>query len=362
MQPHRHQHTAVLVCAGVLALVLAGCTATAPGTTPTPEGSEALFTGAPRTIASELDVPWSVVFVDDTALVSERDSGRILELGTDGSAREAGIVAGVTATAGGEGGLLGLAVDGRDLYAYSTGADGNRVERYSLVGSPGSYSLGSPTPVLEGLPSGTYHNGGRIAFGPDDMLYVAIGDTQEASTAQDLDVLSGKILRITPDGEVPPDNPFPGSPVYSYGHRNVQGLAWTDDGRMFATEFGEDTWDELNVIDPGSNYGWPDVEGAGGTGDLVDPVQQWSTQEASPSGLAAAGDNLFIANLRGEVLRSVPVEDPTTSTEHFSEEYGRLRAVTLAPDGALWFVTNNTDLRGSPAPGDDRIVAVDLAP
>jgi glucose/arabinose dehydrogenase len=301
-----------------------------------------------------------VVFRNRTPLVSERNSARILELAPDGSARPIGTIEGVAD--GGEAGLLGLAV-GRQggLYVYSTGADGNRVQRFAVSGAPGSLSLGQPDTLLAGIPKAGNHDGGRIAFGPDGMLYVTAGDAGQRDSAQDRGSLGGKILRMTPDGDVPADNPFPGSLVYSYGHRNPQGMAWADDGTMFATEFGQNTWDELNIITPGANYGWPTVEGIAGREGFVDPVQQWQTDEASPSGMAQSGGTLFIANLRGQVLRSVPVSDPSTSTEHYSREYGRIRDVALSPDGKLWFMTNNTDGRGAPKPGDDRILAVPLS-
>ena len=192
------------------------------------------------------------------------------------------------------------------------------------------------------------------------MLYVATGDAAESGRAQDRGSLSGKILRMTPDGDVPPDNPFEDSLVYSYGHRNVQGLAWAADGTMFATEFGQNTWDELNIIEPGRNYGWPEAEGESDDDDFTDPVQQWRTSDASPSGLTAAQGTLFIANLRGQVVRAVPVEDPSTSTEYYAGDYGRIRYVTVSPDGDLWILTNNTDGRGDPQRGDDRILSVSL--
>ncbi len=253
--------------------------------------------GEPRDVTTGLQAPWSVVFLGETALISERDTGRILELLDDGSTRVVGTVPGVAAS--GEGGLLGLAVAGRRLYAYSTGERENRVQRFGLRGEPGSLSLGSARTILDGIPSAAIHNGGRIAFGPDEMLYVATGDAAESGRAQDRGSLSGKILRMTPDGDVPPDNPFEDSLVYSYGHRNVQGLAWAADGTMFATEFGQNTWDELNIIEPGRNYGWPEAEGESDDDDFTDPVQQWRTSDASPSGLTAAQGTLFIANLRG---------------------------------------------------------------
>ncbi|MEA3552334.1 PQQ-dependent sugar dehydrogenase [Pseudarthrobacter sp. C1] len=329
-----------------------------PATDPAPAAAAAIA-GTPQPVATGLNAPWSVVFRDGTPLVSERNSGQVLQLSPEGSARSIGTVQGVAAR--GESGLLGLAVSSQgDLYVYSTAADGNRVQRFPVNGEPGSLSLGQPDTLLERIPSASIHDGGRIAFGPDGMLYVTAGDASRRDSAQDRDSLAGKILRMTPDGGVPADNPFPGSLVYSYGHRNPQGLAWADDGTMFATEFGQNTWDELNIITPGANYGWPTVEGIAGRPGFVDPVQQWQPGAASPSGMAHAGGTLFLANLRGQVLRSVPVSDPATSTEHFSREYGRIRDVALAPDGRLWFLTNNTDGRGDPRPGDDRILAVDL--
>ncbi|WP_353649521.1 PQQ-dependent sugar dehydrogenase [Nakamurella sp. A5-74] len=326
--------------------------------TPPPTGRRAPV-GTPRTVTAGLAAPWSVVFHGDTPLVSERDSARILELAADGAARPIGTIPGVAAA--GEGGLLGLAVDEQSrLYAYFTADDGNRIARFDISGEPGSLTLGPPETILDQIPSASYHDGGRLAFGPDQMLYATVGDAGQSDRAQDLDSLSGKILRMTPDGEVPQGNPYPGSLVYSYGHRNPQGLTWTDDGTMFATEFGQNTWDELNIITPGSNYGWPTVEGIAGTDGFTDPVQQWAPQDASPSGMTSIGGTLFIANLRGAVLRAVPAADPTTSTDYFSGEFGRIRDVTVAPDGRLWFVTNNTDGRGTPRPGDDQILSVDV--
>jgi glucose/arabinose dehydrogenase len=319
----------------------------------------AVAAGAPIDIATGLDVPWTVAFLGETALVSERGTGNILELLPDGTTRAIGTVGGVLAV--NESGLLGLAVDTEQrLYAYSTAADQNRVQRFTVDGAPGSYTLGEPTTIIDGIPTANFHDGGRLAFGPDGMLYVTVGDTGRSDEAQDVESLAGKILRITPDGGIPDDNPFAGSPVYSMGHRNPQGVGWADDGTMFAAEFGQNTWDELNIIQPGANYGWPIAEGITG-GEFTDPVQQWATDDASPSGLAVVDGTVYIANLRGERLRAIPVADPATSREYFTGEYGRLRAVTLAPDGTLWIITNNTDGRGQPQADDDRIISVPLA-
>lgn len=364
------------------ALALAGCTAApapeatspAPATptptvsatptvtpTPTPTPEAAPLPTEPETFAEGLDAPWSIVWTaEGTPLVSERDTGRILEFDADGEAREVGTVAGIRH--GTEGGLLGLAVHEGDLFVYFTASDGNRVVRYDLTGAPGGYGLGDRDTLLEELPFSPVHNAGRIAFGPDGMLYVPVGDARNPSAAQDPSVRRGKILRVEPDGSVPADNPTKGSPVYSMGHRNVQGLVWDEDGTLYASEFGQNTWDELNIIEPGGNYGWPIVEGAGGEGrGFIDPIATWSTSAASPSGIALAGDTVLIANLRGEVLRAVSTDDPGVQTEYYAGEYGRLRDVAIGPDGAAWILTNNTDGRGDPRAGDDRILRVDPA-
>ena len=364
------KYTSVLT-AGALAALLAltGCAAEPPANPPasSPAPTPAAPTEAPaeefgpRQPTTGLAAPWSIAFVANSAIVSERDSGRLLELTEDGASREITTIAGVVH--GGEGGLLGLAVSPAEagaqpefLYAYSTADSGNRVQRFPLTGEPGSLAIGDPTTIIEGIPSATSHNGGRIAFGPDGMLYVTAGDASQPWLSQDLDSLGGKILRLTPDGEVPGDNPFEGSPVYTYGHRNPQGIAWAQDGTMHSSEFGQDTWDELNVITTGSNYGWPEVEGIAGDDRYVDPVQQWTPAEASPSGIAITDGTIFIANLRGQRVRTVPLSDLAASSDHFVEEYGRVRDVTVSPDGKLWLLSNNTDGRVEPREGDDRFI------
>jgi glucose/arabinose dehydrogenase len=244
----------------------------------------------------------------------------------------------------------------RMIYLYFTAADDNRVVRARYDGR-----LGPLDPIVTGIPKAGNHDGGRLAFGPDGFLYIATGEAGRTELSQNRESLGGKILRVRADGSPAPGNPF-GTRIWSYGHRNVQGLAWADDGTLFATEFGQDTWDELNVITAGANFGWPEVEGIAERDEFVDPVQQWSPADASPSGMAHVDGTLFVANLRGQVLRAVPVSDPTTSSEHLAGEYGRLRDAVLAPDGGLWILTNNTDGRGDPGPDDDRILAVDVLP
>jgi glucose/arabinose dehydrogenase len=333
-----------------------------PASTPTDSTSSPTRDGTPRvagTVASGLAVPWGVAFLDDgTALVTERDSRRVLAVDPQGAVDEVGEV--TAAAPEGEGGLLGVAVDpasdGRDVYLYATTAEDNRVLRAELEGG----RLGAAEVVLDGIPKGFIHDGGRLAFGPDGHLYVSTGETGARELAQDPDSLAGKILRITTDGDPAPGNPDPDSPVWSLGHRNVQGLAFDDEGRLWASEFGDSTYDEINLIEPGANYGWPVVEGPGGGDDFVDPLVTWPTSAASPSGMAYADGHLWVGALRGERLWRVPVRgerlgEPTAFLEG---EYGRVRTVATTPAGDLWVTTSNRDGRGTPAGEDDRILRV----
>jgi glucose/arabinose dehydrogenase len=347
--------------------VLAGCgTSTppspltpTPSPTPPPSDEQVQPAGTPVDVTTGLSVPWSILRVSDTeTLISQRGDGRILSVASDRSPIEVGTVPGVVAE--GEGGLLGLAYRDGWLYAYLTAADDNRIVRMRYDDG----SLGEPRVVLAGLAKAGNHDGGRIAFGPDGMLYATVGDAGEPDRAQDPASLNGKILRMTPEGDVPDDNPFPGSYVYSMGHRNPQGIAWDSDGQLWAAEFGQDTWDEFNRIEPGANYGWPVVEGQVDDARFVQPVLQWPTDEASPSGLAYVENTFFLASLRGQRVWAIYVDDDGTASAvpWFVEEFGRIRDVAAGPDGTLWFITNNTDGRGDPREGDDRLLQVRLTP
>jgi glucose/arabinose dehydrogenase len=311
-------------------------------------------------VATGLQVPWSgVVLPDGSVLVSERVTADVKRVGPYGAISTVGTVEGVAPA--GEGGLLGLTIDAKTyatkpvLYAYFTSGSDNRVVTLAVDGG----RLGQQTTILSGIPKGTIHNGGRLAFGPDGFLYVTTGESGETDNSQDLGSLGGKILRITPDGKPAPGNPFAGSPVWSYGHRNVQGIAWSASGQMWASEFGQNTWDELNVITPGSNYGWPTVEGSAGREGFLDPVRQWATSDASPSGICIGPDgSVLMAALRGESLWKIPVNGDGSTGEPqrlLQGAYGRLRDVFVGPDGNVWILTNNT-ARGTPRDGDDRIV------
>jgi len=209
----------------------------------------------------------------------------------------------------GEGGLLGIAVSpafasDQAVFVYFTSGQDNRVMRMTFDGS----ALKPGPVIVSGIAKAGNHNGGRLQFGPDNYLYVSTGDAAQVDSAQDKASLSGKILRVTASGAPAPGNPFPGSRVWSLGHRNVQGMAWDESGTMYASEFGQNTWDELNHIQPGRNYGWPVVEGISSRSGFVDPVRQWPTADASPSGLAVGPDNaVYMAALRGESLWRIPL-------------------------------------------------------
>ena len=317
-------------------------------------------------IATNLEVPWGFAFLPNgDALFTERDSGRLLRMDASGNIEE---VQTLPTRGYGEGGSLGLAVspdyeEDRYVYAYYTTEEDNRVVRFRLGEAP--------EPILTGIPFNSYHDGGRIAFGPDGMLYVATGDAGNPARSQDRNSLGGKILRLRPDGGVPEDNPFPNSPVYSYGHRNVEGLAWDEKGRLYASEFGQIAFDEVNLIRPGENYGWPEFEGDGGGGaeaaGYVNPITTWFTSDASPSGVEILKNgaipqwegDLFVAALRGERLWRLELgPDGNVIRRHqlLRGEVGRIRNVVQAPDGTLWITTSNRDGRGVPYPTDDRII------
>ncbi|MFF9754238.1 PQQ-dependent sugar dehydrogenase [Streptomyces sp. NPDC014344] len=318
-----------------------------------------------RTVATGLDSPWGLAPVGDgDLLVSSRDEGTITRIdGTTGKKTELGEVPGVAAE--GEGGLLGIALcpdfaSDHMIYAYVTSASDNRIVRMLYnERKPAGEQLGAPDTVFRGIPKGVIHNGGRIAFGPDRMLYAGTGESGDTGLSQDRESLGGKILRMTPDGDPAPGNPFPDSPVYSYGHRNVQGLAWDREQRLFASEFGQNTWDELNAVAPGDNYGWPEAEGHADEGGFHNPIAQWSTDEASPSGIAYAGGSVWMAGLRGERLWRIPLKGTEASADpqaFLEGEYGRLRTVVAAGGDRLWLVTSNTDGRGDPEKDDDRVL------
>ncbi|WP_329063069.1 PQQ-dependent sugar dehydrogenase [Streptomyces sp. NBC_01429] len=386
-----HRSAVTAVCAAAALLVATGCSsdrapdlgrspASSPAATPSEDGrpspSAAPAKGSVKvvsTLAQGLKTPWGLAELPDgDLLVSSRDDGTITRVGVRDGKRgrkiTIGSVPGVAPA--GEGGLLGIALSptyasDHLVYAYFTTASDNRVARMLYdEKKPAGQQLGAPDTVLRGIPKGTIHNGGRIAFGPDKMLYAGTGEAGDPALAQDKESLGGKILRMTPDGQPVHGNPEADSVVYSLGHRDVQGLAWDAEGRLWASEFGQDKWDELNLIEPGKNYGWPDVEGRGGTSaGFVDPVEEWAPRDASPSGLAFAEGSLWMAALRGERLWRVPLagrESAAAPQAFLKGKYGRLRTVLAASGGTVWLTTSDTDGRGDPKPGDDRILQLEV--
>ncbi|WP_314218995.1 PQQ-dependent sugar dehydrogenase [Streptomyces zaehneri] len=318
-----------------------------------------------RTVAEGLNTPWGLAPLPEGGLlVASRDEGTITRVDAEtGRKTELGEVPGVSAA--GEGGLLGLALSpdyasDHMVYAYFTSASDNRVVRMIYdPARPAGDQLGAPDTVFKGIPKGMIHNGGRIAFGPDRLLYVGTGESGDRGLAQDKKSLGGKILRLTPEGEPAAGNPFPDSAVYSYGHRNVQGLAWDSRQRLFAAEFGQDTWDELNAIVPGADYGWPTAEGRSEDTKFRNPTAQWHTDDASPSGIAYAEGSIWMAGLKGQRLWRVPLKGTAASADpqaFLEGDYGRLRTVVSAGGDKLWVTTSNTDGRGDPKKGDDRIL------
>lgn len=334
--------------------LLAGCSG--GDSTPRPAGRTEPAAGA-SVLVRHLEVPWGLAFLPDhSALVGERMSGKLLQITPAGATTTLGTVPGVAAD--GEGGLLGLALSPRFstdhlVYAYLTADSDNRVIRFRLDNG----RIGSISPVLTGIGKAVVHNGGRLAFGPDGDLYVTVGDATVREHAQQTSSPNGKVLRITADGKPAPGNPFPGSPVYTYGHRNLEGLAWGPGNRLYESEFGENTADEVNLLQPGHNYGWPLVEGK--SDRFTAPLVTWPTSDCSPSGIAYADGALWVGALRGERLWRIPVRsDGTLGTPraYLQGQYGRIRTVAAAPDGSLWLTTSNRDGRGQPADDDDRVV------
>ncbi len=315
-----------------------------------------------KTLARRLVVPWGLAFLPNgDALVTTRESGNVHRVSRNGGRRKVGTITEADGRARGEGGLLGVAVSptfasDQFVYLYLSTVSDNRVIRMRFSGG----GLSDQTTLLSGIPANSNHNGGRLVFGPDHKLYVTTGDAGVGGLAQDPDSLAGKILRLNQDGSVPDDNPF-GNAVWTLGHRNVQGLDWDRDGRMWATEFGEHTRDELNQVVKGHNYGWPEVEGGDGPGAFHDPFVTWSpTSVCSPSGLTITRGRAWVAALRGEALYSVQLfgRRRRRKVRYFHHKLGRIRTVERAPDGSLWLMTSNRDGRGRPRRGDDKIVRV----
>lgn len=360
----------------VLCLVASACDGDADETSeatrsPAVEGGSLDFANV-ETIVGGLDVPWELAFVDDdTMLMSERP-GRV-RLVDEGRLR-AEPVAEIDVRSSGEAGLLGLALHPefpreRFAYVYYTSVGENRVSRFEL---DEEFGFDGEDVIVDGIPAAAIHDGGRIAFGPDGMLYIGTGDASEGSLAADRTSLAGKILRVSPDGSIPDDNPFPDSPVYSYGHRNIQGFDWNEDGTLYASEHGPTgevglcCHDEINEIDSGSFYGWPyraggaRAEPGSGPADAVPPLVESGEETWAPAGVAFQRPNvLYVATLRGEELLRFELGGSGSPERQVAfDGFGRLRAARFGPDGCLYVTTSNTDGRGTQGDDDDRILRV----
>ncbi len=349
-------------------MVLSGCTGGNEETEPAGEAigsqddEEAVAqVGELEVVAENLQVPWSINKIDDTFYLSERP-GSIVKIDSGGTKRQkVSLKKGLSQAA--EAGLLGfvLAPDfdqSNKAFAYYTYENGtgqfNRIVELTLKND--EWSEGRL--LLDQIPSGRFHHGGRLKIGGDGKLYVTTGDAAtNPEIAQDLSSLGGKILRMNPDGSVPADNPFGDSYVYSYGHRNPQGIAWSEDGTMYASEHGPSAHDEINRIEAGKNYGWPEITGDETNQGMETPIFQSGSDTWAPSGMAAHEGKLYVSTLRGIALREF---DPAAKmTKEVVTGVGRIRDV-MADEEYLYFVSNNTDGRGNPSEGDDKLYRVKI--
>jgi glucose/arabinose dehydrogenase len=331
-----------------------------PATNTNPAGGEKVEV---EVVAKDLNVPWDIVFLPDGDLLVTERSGTLRRFGKNPATIDIPSV-----KHSGEGGLMGIALhpqfaDNQFVYLYFTveGSPMNRIARFKLEGD----ELKFDKTIIENIPSALYHDGGQIAFGPDGMLYATTGDAEVKENAQNLKSLAGKTLRLTPDGDIPSDNPF-GTAVWSYGHRNAQGIAWDDRGRMWQTEHGRSGalsgLDELNMVEKGKNYGWPTIQGDQTRDGMVTPVRNSGGFETwAPSGIAYLDGSLFFAGLRGSTLYEVKLDADGKVTDfkkRYTDTYGRLRAVVTGPDGYLYVTTSNRDGRGTVRDGDDKILKI----
>lgn len=346
-------------------LLLAACTQSSPSKE---EGRqedrrEEKNDSAYQVLAEQLRTPWSIDFDGDTIYISERE-GNIVQI-KDGTFTRQSVHTEKPVAHQGEGGFLGFALapdfqnSGKGFAYHTYNQDGKVMNRLVLLKQEGNQWTESHV-FLERIPGSNVHNGGRIAIGPDGMLYVTTGDSGEGELAQNQESLAGKILRLTLDGKVPADNPTAGSYVYTLGHRNSQGLAWNSEGELYSSEHGPSGTpgghDEINEITAGSNYGWPEIIGDEQQEGMKSPLYHSSETAIAPSGIAFDDEgHMYVATLRGQKLYRFKPEN--ASLELVLEGEGRLRDVKVH-DGKTYVITNNTDGRGVPSDQDDRLLVL----
>jgi len=314
-----------------------------------------------ETVAQGLDTPWSIARSDDVFYLSERP-GKIIKIdGNKKTEQQVDLDKEVSTAA--EAGLLGFVLapdfkDSKEAYAYYTYEDNNQFNRIVKLKLEND-TWKEDEVLIDKIPSGQYHHGGRLKIGPDDKLYATTGDASDEQNAQDKDTLGGKILRINLDGSKPKDNPISNSYVYSYGHRNPQGIVWTPDGQMYASEHGNQANDEINEIKEGQNYGWPVIEGNEENDNMETPIFTSGSDDTwAPSGIAFKDGIIYSAALRGEGIMKFDVEKD--EMKKVATKYGRIRDVYIVNDD-LYFVSNNTDGRGNPSQNDDKMYKVSLS-
>lgn len=314
-----------------------------------------------ETVAQGLDIPWSIARSDDVFYLSERP-GKIIKIdGNKKTEQQVDLDKEVSTAA--EAGLLGFVLapdfkDSKEAYAYYTYEDNNQFNRIVKLKLEND-TWKEDEVLIDKIPSGQYHHGGRLKIGPDDKLYATTGDASDEQNAQDKDTLGGKILRINLDGSKPKDNPISNSYVYSYGHRNPQGIVWTPDGQMYAGEHGNQANDEINEIKEGQNYGWPVIEGNEENDNMETPIFTSGSDDTwAPSGIAFKDGIIYSAALRGEGIMKFDVEKD--GMKKVATKYGRIRDVYIVNDD-LYFVSNNTDGRGNPSQNDDKMYKVSLS-
>lgn len=322
------------------------------------------------TIATGFEVPWALAFLPDNSLLITERPGRVRLITKEGNLlSEPLLTLSVVQKIQGEGGLHGVTIHpefetNHFVYLYYTYANAgqssqNRVARYTLENN----KLINETIIVDAIPGALFHDGGRIKFGPDNLLYITTGDAQEPSLAQDTNSLAGKILRVTPEGQPAPGNPF-GNSVYSYGHRNPQGIAWNANGSLWQTEHGRSNptgFDEINLIMSGKNYGWEIIQGDETKAGMVTPKRHsGATGTWAPGGAAFIGDSFFYTGLRGQTLYEAVIKnnEVVELKEHFNGTYGRIRDVIAGPDRMLYMTTSNRDGRGTPQSDDDKILRI----